>query len=319
MDTTARVLRLLQHLHERRFWTGAELSEALGVTPRCVRRDVQRLRDLGYPVEASPGVGGGYALGAGEDLPPLPLTSDEAVAVAVGLRAAATGSVRGLGDASLSALAKLERVLPKTLRRRLSDMATTAVGLPPTQDGVDAHVLMSLAAACRDSTGVELDYAPPRRASSHRRLHPVGLVHAEVRWYVVAWDLDRRDWRTFRVDRIQRDSVRPTTRLAPREPPDTDLASWVTRRLTTDAYTHRVRVRLAAPADAIRRQIGPYGAVVADGPDACWLDTSGDDHDRIAPWLAMLGCDILEVEPPQMREALHRLGARLLRAGTESM
>lgn len=313
MDTAVRVLELLGLLQEKRFWTGPELARALGVTARCVRRDVQRLRDLGYPVQASVGVGGGYTLGAGMDLPPLPLDEDEAIACAIGLRAAASGVVRDLQEPALRALGKLEVVLPKALRHRLTAIEASSVSLARPAPPVDAGVLVALAAACRDSVSVELDYEARDGGRSHRRLHPVRLVHSEVRWYLLAWDRVRGDWRTFRLDRVAPGSVRPGERLAPREPPEADVVAYVERQLAHTSYALRVRARVHLPAEEVRRRIGGYGCAEPDGPERCWLVVSGDDPDTIAPWLAMLGCEIDQVEPESVRQALGRLGERLIR------
>lgn len=314
MDTTVRVLTLLGLLQERRSWTGPQLARALGVPPRCVRRDVARLRELGYPVQASGGVGGGYALGAGTDLPPLPLDEDEAIAVAVGLRAAASGVVRGLQEPALRALDKLEVVLPRALRHRLTAVEAASVGLGQPGAPVDAGVLSALASACRDSRAVELDYAARDGTQTHRRIHPIHLVHSDVRWYLLAWDRGREGWRTFRLDRVRVGSVRIGARLPPREPPEPDVAAYVSRRITQAGYAHQIRVRVHAPAEEIQRRVGSYCRITPDGPDRCWLEAGGDDLDAVAPWLALLGHELDRIEPPALRQALACLGERLLRS-----
>src|SRR5919112_4358487 len=205
MDTSERLLKLLSLLQARPDWSGPELAERLEVTGRTVRNDVERLRRLGYPVLASPGVGGGYRLGAGASLPPLLLDDEEAVAVTVGLRTATGGAIAGIEEASLRALAKLEQVLPARLRRRVSTLQTYTVPVPRDDTGptVDTEVLMVLAAVCRDRERLRFDYADNSGAATVRAVEPYRLVSWGRRWYLFAWDLDRDDWRTFRVDRMQ--------------------------------------------------------------------------------------------------------------------
>ncbi|MDQ0602972.1 putative DNA-binding transcriptional regulator YafY [Streptomyces canus] len=204
LETSARLLRLLSLLQAHRDWSGADLAERLGVTPRTVRRDVDRLRELGYPVNASPGTGGGYQLGAGAELPPLLLDDDEAVAVAVGLRTAAGQGIEGIGETSVRALAKLEQVLPSRLRRRVGALNAFTVPMlrGPQPSAVDPAVLTELAHLCRDAERLRFAYRSHNGDSTRRTVEPHRLVCTERRWYLVAWDLDRDDWRTFRVDRI---------------------------------------------------------------------------------------------------------------------
>jgi len=210
LETSARLLRLLSLLQSRRDWPGAELAERLGVTTRTVRRDVDRLRDLGYPVESATGTAGGYRLGVGAALPPLLLDDDEAVAVAVGLRAAATGTVTGIEETSLRALAKLEQVLPSRLRHRVGAMQSAILPLTGPGPTVDPDLLT---AACQAHEGVRFGYQ-----QNTRRVEPYRLVHTGRRWYLLAFDLDRDDWRTFRVDRIDSAPL-PGPRFTPRPEP----------------------------------------------------------------------------------------------------
>src|SRR6266511_595833 len=209
LETSARLLRLLSLLQARRDWTGADLADRLGVSARTVRRDVERLRDLGYPVHATRGTDGGYRLGAGAAMPPLLLDDEEAVAVAVGLRTATGGAIAGIEETSVRALAKLEQVLPSRLRRRVNALQTYTVRIPPDSPvpTVEPAVLTVLAACCRDHERLRFDYRDHDGSASVRTVEPHRLVNWGRRWYLVAWDVDRRDWRTFRVDRI-----------APREP-----------------------------------------------------------------------------------------------------
>lgn len=204
LETSARLLRLLSLLQAHREWSGADLADRLGVTSRTIRRDVDRLRELGYPVNASPGTGGGYQLGAGAELPPLLLDDDEAVAVAVGLRTAAGQGIEGIGETSVRALAKLEQVLPSRLRRRVSALNTFTVPMlrGPQPSAVDPGVLTELANACRDGERLRFEYRDHGGSPTRRNVEPHRLVCTERRWYLVAWDVDRDDWRTFRADRI---------------------------------------------------------------------------------------------------------------------
>lgn len=204
LETSARLLRLLSLLQAHREWSGPDLADRLGVTPRTIRRDVDRLRELGYPVNASPGTGGGYQLGAGAELPPLLLDDDEAVAVAVGLRTAAGQGIEGIGETSVSALAKLEQVLPNRLRRRVGALNAFTVPMlrDPQPSAVDPGVLTELANACRDRERLRFDYRDHGGSPTRRTVEPHRLVCTERRWYLVAWDVDRDDWRTFRADRI---------------------------------------------------------------------------------------------------------------------
>src|SRR5690242_20750711 len=248
LETSARLLRLLSLLQQRRDWTGPVLAERLGVTTRTVRNDIERLRTLGYPVHATPGVAGGYRLGAGAALPPLLLDDEEAVAVAVGLRTAAGGSVSGIEETSLRALAKLEQVLPARLRHRVDAVHSVTVAVPRSGPTVDARVLAELARVCRSLERLRFDYVGHDGASSVRTVEPHRLVHTTGRWYLVAWDVDRSDWRTFRVDRI-----RPRVPTGPRFPARPlphggDVAAFVTAGRQTATWKHRARIRRASPA-----------------------------------------------------------------------
>src|SRR6267154_2610598 len=203
LETSARLLRLLSLLQARRDWTSAELAIRLGVTARTIRNDIDRLRGLGYPVDARPGVSGGYRLGTGGALPPLLLDDDEAVAVAIGLRTAASGSIAGIEETSVRALAKLQQVLPSRLRRKVSAFQSYAMPTPSHGPQVDPDVLTVIASACRDHERLRFDYTAHSGAASRRSVEPYRLVNDRRRWYLMAWDTDRDDWRTFRADRIE--------------------------------------------------------------------------------------------------------------------
>jgi predicted DNA-binding transcriptional regulator YafY len=203
VQTSARLLALLSLLQVRREWTGQELADRLEVGPRTIRRDVEKLRSLGYPVEAAPGVAGGYRLSAGGELPPLLLDDAEAVAVAVGLRTAASGSIAGIEETSVRALAKLEQVLPARLRRRVSALSAATSAFGAEGPRIDADILATIAGACRDGIRLHFPYVAKDERASKRNAEPCAVVYSGYRWYLVAFDLDRDDWRTFRVDRIQ--------------------------------------------------------------------------------------------------------------------
>lgn len=318
LETSTRLLKALALLHRRRFWTGAELAEALGVTERSVRRDVERLRELGYPVHATPGVGGGYQLGAGRDLPPLPLDDDEAVAVAFGLRVAATGSVRGLEQASVRALAKLEQVLPKRLRRRVSTIDAVSVRLGDWQPRVDGDTLAALASACRDEVKLSFDYEARGGERTSREVEPYRLVHTSTRWYLLAFDLVRDDWRTFRVDRVV-GRPRAGRGFTPRPLPSDDVAEYVARRMSTEAYRYRARVTVHAPAEVVRARLpSVFGSVEPIDDERCLVTTGGDSLDGFAFFLGSLELDFEVHEPAELQEHLARVGERLLRAASRA-
>ncbi|MEV0412183.1 YafY family protein [Streptomyces sp. NPDC050448] len=306
LETSARLLRLLSLLQAHREWTGADLAERLGVTPRTVRRDVDRLRELGYPVNASPGTGGGYQLGAGAELPPLLLDDDEAVAVAVGLRTAAGNGVEGIGEASVRALAKLEQVLPGRLRRRVSALNEFTVPMlrGPSRATVDPSVLTELAAACRDSERLRFGYRDHEGSASRRVVEPHRLVCTERRWYLVAWDLDREGWRTFRADRIE---PRPPhgPRFTPRPAPAEDLAAYVSRGVAQAAYAARAVLRLKMPAEAAARIVGPSdGALEPLDAESCLLRTGAVNLDVLVIHVMLLGCEFEVLEPPELTDRI---------------
>ena len=311
MKTSARLLRLLSLLQSRRDWAGADLAERLGVTTRTLRRDVARLRDLGYPIAASPGVAGGYRMRAGATLPPLLLDDDEAVAVAVGLRAAA-GGVAGIEEASLRALAKLEQVLPARLRHRVEALHTATVRLPDLAATVTPEVLTTIAEACRSHLRLRFEYRDRAGEPTVRGVEPYRVVHTGRRWYLVAWDIDRDEWRTFRVDRMA-PPVATGGRFVPRDPPD--AAAFVGHAVTTAPYRYRARVRLAAPASQIAAAVPPtVGVVEALDERTCVLTVGAHSLDLIAVHLAALGAEFTVLEPPELAAHLRTLAGRLARA-----
>ncbi|HEY9408766.1 MAG TPA: YafY family protein [Jiangellaceae bacterium] len=313
LETSARLLRVLSLLQTRRSWTGPELAERLEVTTRTVRNDIDKLRSLGYPVDASPGVAGGYRLAAGSNLPPLLLDDDEAVAVAVGLRTAAGGSVSGIEETSLSALAKLEQVLPARLRHRVHALQTSTVAVGSAGPTVDPDVLTVLAASCRDHERLRFDYRRHDGAVSMRVVEPHALAHAGRRWYLVAWDVDRDDWRTFRVDRITpRTPTGP--RFTPREPPEGGVAAYVAGGIGSAAWRYRIRVLLHAPAHAMASRLPPPVRVEAVDDATSILHGGSDTLDLVAVYIAMLDVDFEVIDPPELADHLRRLAARFVRA-----
>ncbi len=313
--TSERLLKLLSLLQARRDWPGADLAARLEVDVRTVRRDVERLRSLGYPVHATPGVAGGYRLGAGAALPPLLLDDDEAVAVAVGLRTAASGTISGIEETSVRALAKLEQVLPARLRPQVSALQAATLSLPGAGPTVDASVLTAIAAACRDRERLRFGYGDRSGAATQRSVEPLRLVCTGRRWYLVAFDLDRADWRTFRVDRI---AGVPSVgfRFPPREPPAADLAEYVSRQISTAPYPHRLVLRVAAPAAALVRRIPPTAGVVEEiDAGSCRVRTGSNDLDAVPYHLAQLGYDfVVEEAPPGLVDRLRQVAERFARA-----
>ncbi|MEW1929167.1 YafY family protein [Streptomyces sp. NPDC088360] len=316
LETSARLLRLLSLLQAHRDWSGADLADRLGVTPRTVRRDVDRLRELGYPVNASPGTGGGYQLGAGAELPPLLLDDDEAVAVAVGLRTAAGQGIEGIGETSVRALAKLEQVLPSRLRRRVG--ALTAFTVPmlrtPQRQAVDPSVLTELAHACRDSERLRFDYRDHQGSSTRRTVEPHRIVCTERRWYLVAWDVEREDWRTFRADRI---TPRPPhgPRFGPRAAPAEDLAAYVARGVSTRAYAAQAVFRLLVPLEEAAQRVSPSdGTLEAETESSCLLRTGASSLDVLVIHVLMMGFEFEVVEPAGLTERLSSARGLLSRA-----
>jgi predicted DNA-binding transcriptional regulator YafY len=318
LETSARLLRLLSLLQARRDWTSTELADRLGVTTRTIRNDIDRLRRLGYPVDARPGVAGGYRLGAPTALPPLLLDDDEAVAVAVGLRTAASGSVAGLEETSIRALTKLEQLLPSRLRHRISAFQSSTLLMPAAGPRVDADVLTLLAAACRDSERVSFDYHGHGGTQSRRTVEPYRLLNDRRRWYLLAWDLERDDWRTFRVDRLR--PLTPTgPRFTPRQlPPDPDLAARMARGVGEATWRYRARVVVQAPAEHVRARIPIPIDVEVLGPDRCAFTPGSDHPEMLALYIGLLDADFTVTDAPELVAALETLAHRFLRATTSS-
>lgn len=312
LQTSARLLRLLALLQARRFWAGPELAERLEVTERTVRRDVDRLRSLGYPVDATSGVAGGYQLGAGATLPPLLLEDDEALAVAVALGTSASGTVAGIEEASLRALSKLENVLPKRLRGRIDALRTSVVLLERSGPRIDSASLSILATACRERLSVRFQYTDRTAKPSERAVEPLGLVHTGHRWYLVVWDLGRSDFRTFRVDRIGV-GVLTGARFAPRPlPDDGDLRAYVSRSVSTSVYAHQAQVLLHAPLERIRKIVPPSAAFLERvSPERTRMTAGAPSLEGLAVWIAMMGVDFDVEEPAELVQHLSRLHERI--------
>lgn len=314
-ETTGRVLQLLGLLQARRVWTGDELAQRLTVTTRSVRRDVERLRDLGYPVRASKGHGGGYQLGAGAALPPLLLDADEAVAMAVCLRLAAGGSVAGVAESAVRMLSKLDQVMPARLRSQVSAVHQATITLAPEAESpVAPEVLMTLARACRDHEHVEADYTDHVGANTQRRLEPYQLVTTGRRWYLLAYDRDRTDWRSLRLDRMTAVRARGST-FTPRPAPD--AASYVRKAISASPYRYLARVRYSMPEEAVAQYFSPASASVEpDGDNACVVTAGGDDPERMVLYFAMTGVAFEVLEPPELIAAARAVSARLRRAAS---
>ncbi|HWE08264.1 MAG TPA: YafY family protein [Solirubrobacteraceae bacterium] len=322
VQTSARLLALLSLLQLRREWTGPELADRLEVGARTIRRDIDKLRSLGYPIEAAPGVAGGYRLGAGGELPPLLLDDAEAVAVAVGLRTAASGSISGIEETSVRALAKLEQVLPNRLRRRVSALgdATSAFGVDGPR--IDPDTLATLAGACRDGTRLRFTYVAKNDQISQRHAEPSAVVHSGYRWYLVAFDLGRDDWRTFRLDRI-RGRVRLAERGRRRTVPGGDAATFVKQQLRSaaadepDAIPGRIRVQVSA-ARISRRVPSRYATVESDGDESCIVTTRGAWSREFLVWMALLEDRFEILGPPELAAMAGTLATRLGAAADSS-
>ena len=314
LQTSARLLRLLSLFQAQRYWCGADLSQRLEVTGRTLRRDVDRLRSLGYPVYSTSGTAGGYQLGAGATIPPLLLDDEEAVAVALGLRTSASGSVTGIEEASVRALLKLEQVLPPRLRHRVAALHSYILPLGTRGPTVDAELLSVIAAACRDHEGIRFNYHNRSGAPSARVVEPHRLVHTGYRWYLAAWDIGRKDWRTFRIDRIE-GKLKTSTRFQPRNPPEGDFATFVSKSLAQTPYPYRARVSLRAPLATVAQRVPPSAGVLeAVDECSCLLDTGSHSLEGITMHLSLLGVDFQVHEPPELIDYIRRLADRLRQA-----
>jgi len=333
-NTSSRTLRLLSLLQNHRFWPGAELAERLGVSPRTLRRDVDRLRELGYPVTAHPGVDGGYQLASGTALPPLVLDDEEAVALAVGLRLATQGAAaeggagrdgadRGtIAEAAARALAKVTQVMPVRLRRRAEAVAamTESTSWDPARAAQTAAInpdaLASAAMACRDAERLRFAYAAASGERTERHVEPHRLVALDRRWYLVGYDLLRNDWRSFRLDRVIGVPEPTGARFRPRTLPAADAAEFVRRNITAATGTWQVTAVVEASAAVVKERIGRWATVEADGPERCLVTMTPGDNNLDWPVIAlgMAGADFLVVSPPELAARIGDWGARFSRA-----
>jgi len=312
-ETPGRLLKLLSLLQSRPMWTGTELARRLEVTPRTVRRDIDRLRRLGYPVNAAPGPAGGYELGVGGVMPPLLLDDGEAVAVAVGLRAAADGSVTGLEDATMSALAKLDQVLPRRLAGQVADIAAATVQLwARDPEGVDPSVLVTAARACRRAERLRFSYTTHAGHTGQRDVAPYRLVRSGPRWYLVALDAGVGDWRTFRVDRMSAAAC-TGERFRLVDPPDP--AALVARGTAVAPYPVQATLRIPLPQSRVAELIPrTIGVATPAGEDASLVEMGGGDVGSMVRWLAGLLVAVEVLEPAELRESLRAHAAALAAA-----
>ena len=315
-DPTERALQLLSLLQTHRLWRGAELAERLEVTERTIRRDVDRLRGLGYPVDATPGTDGGYRLAIGAHLPPLLLDDDEAVAVAVGLRYAAGAAIVGMEESSLRSLTKIESLLPDRLRRQVSALHSGATSVPgASRDGaIDPEALSVLAAACRDSEEVRFDYRRNDGEDSRRLVEPHQLVTVGRRWYLVAWDLRRDNWRTFRLDRLTGPRL-AGKRFSPREVPLGDAASFVAASLGPMLRHEEATLEIDAAfteLDDVLRWVDHTPIQVEAA--SCVIEIRSEDLGRLAMTVARIAltAPVAVLEPADLTELVKQLAENCL-------
>ena len=314
--TSSRILQLLSLLQNRRFWAGPELALRLEVSVRTLRRDIDRLREMGYPVEAQRGVDGGYQLAAGAALPPLVLDDEEAVALAVGVQAAVqSGSVVGIEESSVRALSKIVQVMPRRLRHQVDALAAMTVPAVTGTDtpSVGSGVLTTIAQACRDCERLEFIYAARDGEPTDRHVDPHRLVLLGRRWYLVAWDLTRFDWRTFRLDRLS-DPRGTGAHFPPRVLPTSDAAQFVRDGIDTMAARHDVEVIVHAPAADVRERIGRWGTVEELDGDRCLLRMTAESLDWPVMALGATGAEFEVVSPPALLDHLRERADRFNRA-----
>lgn len=317
MTTSSRLLELLGLLQTPRDWTGTELAARLEVSTRTVRKDVERLRDLGYPIAGLPGVTGGYRLRPGARLPPLLLDDEEVVAVVLGLYAEASGGVAGLEEMSLRALSKITNLLPTRLRRRVETLQQSSVLLPnPGGPRVDLDLLQDVARACREREGLRFDYAGADRTTSLRRAEPFQLVHRRHRWYLLAFDLDRDDWRTFRLDRI---TLRTPggARFSPRPIPGGDAGAYVQESIGALTHRYTATVRLMAPYHEVAVWFQPgWGDLQPVDDRTCLLRAASDSYESLTLGLGLAGLEFEVLDPPELRDYLAAMAARFAQAAS---
>ncbi|WP_396277838.1 helix-turn-helix transcriptional regulator [Glutamicibacter creatinolyticus] len=312
MSTSQRSLRLLSLLQSRRYWSGQELAQRLQVSLRTLRRDVDQLRELGYPVQAERGVGGGYQLAAGAALPPLVLDDEEAIALVIGLQSTIHGGENTLAEAGLRALSKVVPVLPTRLRQRAQALTSSTVALTTqysAPEPVDPQVLVVFAQGCRDRERVAFDYRDAQGTATSRRVEPVNLVNVGNRYYLVAYDVDRADWRSFRVDRAENAQPR-ALRFAPRRIPGGDAAQFVRAGLSGSGHPH-ISARVQASAARLAPRVGRWFEIEPLDEHSSMLRTQNADLRWAAFGLALCEAPLSEVQPPKLRELLATWSANL--------
>ena len=313
-NTGSRTLRLLSLFQTQRYWSGAELAERLGISARTLRRDVDRLRELGYPVEAHRGIDGGYQLAAGTALPPLAVDDDEAVAVAFALRTAAQGAVSGMEDASISALSKIVQVMPPRLHRRVD--ALNAVTVPATWGSdpvVDAGVLTSVAQACRDEERMRFAYTGRGAQTTERHVEPHRLVALGRRWYLVAYDMTRHDWRSFRLDRMECPQG-TGARFHPRPLPAEDAAAFVRAGIENVPRVYTIEALVYTSAASVRAALGQWGTVEGIDTERCRLRMTADSLDWPTLALGAVRAEFEVLDPPELVEHIREWATRFHRA-----
>jgi len=314
LSASVRLIRLLSLFQAQRSWTGPDLAARLEITARTLRRDVDRLRSLGYTVDSTSGIAGGYRLGAGTSLPPLLLEDEEAIAVALGLGGAAGGALGDIETASLRALAKLEQLMPPRLRRRLESVRKSVVPVMRGKPGIRLNAVSLMAEACTERLELRFGYRDHHDATSARIVEPHRVVQTGQRWYLLAWDAARQDWRTFRLDRIVEPA--PTgARFTARKLPASDIAAYMQRALAVSPFLHHARVVVHAPVEALQAHM----AWVGGKPEALdknrtRIETGANSLDALAVWLACLGHDFEIESPKELTGHLALVAARLDKA-----
>jgi len=315
-NTSSRTLRLLSLLQTRRYWPGAELAGQLQASPRTLRRDIDRLRELGYPIQAQRGVAGGYQLAAGSALPPLVVDDEEAVALALGLQAAAQGAVEGIAESSVRALAKVVQVMPARLRRQVQ--ALGAMTVPASWEGsaspsVDPGVLTAIALACRDTERIRFSYTAADGRQAERHVEPHRLVLLGRRWYLAGYDLDRQGWRSYRLDRLAAPNG-TGARFRPRELPAADAAAFVRAGIQSTRTGYDIEVIVEAPAEVVRERIGRWSTVSEIGATRCRVRMTADMLEWPIMGLGLVGADFRVISPPELIDWVRDWGRRFSRA-----
>jgi predicted DNA-binding transcriptional regulator YafY len=310
-NTSSRTLRLLSLLQTHRYWSGEELAERMSISVRTLRRDIDRLRELGYPVHADRGIGGGYQLAPGASLPPLVIDDEEAVAVVVGLMAAAQSSIAGTAEASVQALAKVIQVMPGRLRRRVEALheATVSATWAAAEQAADPQALVLIAQACRDDERITFGYVAADRSPTRRRVEPHRLVSLGRRWYLVGYDLDRGDWRSFRLDRIA-DAAATGARFRQRDLPGGDAVAFVQQGIRGRTGI-RVTATLAADAESVRQRIGRWTEVAAIDAATCRVELDAESIDWAVFAVGVARAPVLMAEPQEFVDELAAWSTRL--------